>query len=743
MMTTTTTLDPMNHYGSTSDAVDLESAPLVSPDVGRSVSPSELSFFSARTSISWQTRSRSRSQSSERSSISINDAAAAGANDLLDYPADSPSGLAHSNRTPVRANGRAAVVVSATPATIKASRLMPRVFQSLQQQLNNDENEQHLNNEKEADTLEMNLRTTSSQNDAAAVDTPQQTSSLPVDTITFGDASFWQGCSGWNCSRRRHAQVQAFFFPASSTIQRYYRFTLTSTTPMIGLHKRPAAAAANASGSVTGLLRRSAVVPSHGTAAQAPDWILVSVGGRSGWAPRQAPSVPPTQAAAFVPADVFRAREAWMGNHVFFGAGRIMLGSDAPSFFFTTAVIIMGMLFHFLVILPQLTRQSRLLQQELDPGSSSWISGHVSLLYYSAVVLSILSLIFLVQTALLDPGIIPPCSSPIKAPVPLRTVPRVGPDSIVVHEQVPVQIGGAAGFRYCATCNIFRPPRAKHCNSCNVCVEQFDHHCPWVGNCIGMRNYRFFVWFVTTLSLLTCIISITVARLIVVSYYVTRMQDASSWNPNAGIGPVLDPNHNHKVSSSSSAALAAMDATRHTARELWRTIRHYPVTVAFGTFTMITAWTLLSLLSYHLMLITVAQTTNERVRGVYRYGAPGRRTPAFTSASSASIMLEDSSSSQSNNRNEADQGCCRNWIKACCGRIPASRLPPDFSLMVHSPYRYDDQKDSHHNWQEGDAILSARSVPRYNGGHDDLKERPLMVETAWNPPSAASVANGV
>jgi DHHC palmitoyltransferase len=727
MTTTTTTLDPMNHYGSTS-AVDLESAPLVSPDVGcRSVSPSELSFFSARTSISWQTRSRSRSQSSERSSISINDAAAAGASDLLDYPADSPSGL-HSTRTPVRANGRAAVVVSATPATIKAARLMPRVFQSLQQQLNNEE--QQLNNHQ-----------TNSQNDAA-IDAPQQTS-LPVDTVTFGDASFWQGCSGWNCSRRRHAQVQAFFFPPASTIQRYYRFTLTPATPMIGLHKRPAAAAAAAaSGSVTGLLRRSAVVPSHGTAANAPDWILVSVGGRSGWAPRQVSSTAlPTQAAAFVPADVFRAREAWMGNHVFFGAGRIMLGSDAPSFFFTTAVIMIGMLFHFLVILPQLTRQSHLLQQELDPGSS-WISGHVSLLYYSALILSILSLIFLVQTALLDPGIIPPCSSPIKAPVPLRTVPRVGPDSVVVHQQVPVQIGGAAGFRYCATCNIFRPPRAKHCNSCNVCVEQFDHHCPWVGNCIGMRNYRFFVWFITTLSLLTCIISITVARLIVVSYYVTRMQDASSWNPNAGIGPVLMDNH-HKVSSSSSAALAAMDATRHTARELWRTIRHYPVSVAFGTFTMITAWTLLSLLSYHLMLITVAQTTNERVRGVFRYGAPGRQTPAFTSASSASIMLEDSSSSQSS-RNEADHGCCRNWIKACCGRIPPSRLPPDFSLMVHSPYRYeDDSKNLHHNWQEGDAILSARSVPRYNGGHDDLKERPLMVETAWNPPSAASVANGV
>ncbi|GKD39611.1 protein S-acyltransferase 24 [Tanacetum coccineum] len=47
----------------------------------------------------------------------------------------------------------------------------------------------------------------------------------------------------------------------------------------------------------------------------------------------------------------------------------------------------------------------------------------------------------------------------------------------------------------CATCKIVRPLRAKHCSTCERCVEQFDHHCPWVSNCIGKKNKWDFVCF--------------------------------------------------------------------------------------------------------------------------------------------------------------------------------------------------------------------------------------------------------
>lgn len=54
--------------------------------------------------------------------------------------------------------------------------------------------------------------------------------------------------------------------------------------------------------------------------------------------------------------------------------------------------------------------------------------------------------------------------------------------------------------RFCKKCACVKPDRTHHCSSCGQCVLKMDHHCPWLATCVGLRNYKPFLLFLTYTS---------------------------------------------------------------------------------------------------------------------------------------------------------------------------------------------------------------------------------------------------
>lgn len=62
----------------------------------------------------------------------------------------------------------------------------------------------------------------------------------------------------------------------------------------------------------------------------------------------------------------------------------------------------------------------------------------------------------------------------------------------------------------CKSCVSPKPPRTHHCSVCKRCVLKMDHHCPWLNNCVGHFNHRYFYLFCVYMTLGTIFVSLSI-----------------------------------------------------------------------------------------------------------------------------------------------------------------------------------------------------------------------------------------
>ncbi|KFV75141.1 Palmitoyltransferase ZDHHC18, partial [Dryobates pubescens] len=275
-----------------------------------------------------------------------------------------------------------------------------------------------------------------------------------------------------------------------------------------------------------------------------------------------------------------RKGEVFPGRNRFYCGGRLMLARHSGVFVLTLGLILAtsGLFFAF---------------------DCPFLASHLTLaIPIIAAVLFFFVISCLLQTSFRDPGILPR-ATPSEAADLEKRIDSMGTSTyrppartmeVVINKYV-------VKLKYCYTCRMFRPPRPSHCSESHLGLsvpERFDHHCPWVGNCVGKRNYRYFYAFILSLSFLTAFIFACVVT------HLTLRSQRDGFLTTLKTTPARYPSGLPRQRCSPCRVVLFLDCC---------------CTVLELVICFFSVWSILGLSGFHTYLVASNLTTNEDIKG--------------------------------------------------------------------------------------------------------------------------------